>query len=137
MATPEIDIATHIANQLGALTLGTNCFHSPVRPANEAELIPAKAVFSYVTGGTTPYDYCGEDRAERRSRVQVIVRGDRDDYAGTLSLARSIRDVVHRSDTTLTDYVQVRVMEEDPIPIGVDDQGLPMYSINAELLFSE
>lgn len=137
MATPEIDIATHIADQLGTWTLGTNCFNAPVRPSNEAELVPAKAVFAYVSGSVAPYNYCGESRAQRQSRVQIVVRGDRDDYAGTLSDARAIRDTVHGSDVTLTDYVQISTLDGEPIPLGIDDQGLPMFSINVGFLFSE
>jgi len=134
---PEIDIATHIGTQLAAWTLGTNLFHAGVRPADEAQLVPAKACFIYPTGGVEPRDFCGEDRAERRSRLQIWVRGDRGDFTETLALARAIRDTVHRSDATLTDYIQIRAMQSEPIPLGLDDQGLPEYSINIEAFFTE
>lgn len=135
MATPDIDIATQIGTDLAAWTLGTNLFHSPPAPPQEG--VPVEAVFVYPRGGEPPYRFCGEDRWEWRADIGIRIRGDRDDYTNTLANARALRDAVNGMESSLTDYIQIRAMNAEPIPLGLNDQGCPEYQVNVEALYTE
>ena len=50
--TAGLDVATTIAAAVGSLTLGTNIFNGPVRPASN-DGIPHEAVFCFTTSGLT------------------------------------------------------------------------------------
>ena len=130
MPTP-LDIATGVASSVGSLTLGTNCFAGPIRDAGEG--IPNTAVFVVGTGGFPVEAYLdgGSKGGLEKPTVQILVRSDRNDFSGGVTLADSVLAAIDM--TPPTGYVEARTTTSDPIYIGTDDTGHHEWSINVTL----
>jgi len=132
MASPQLDIATYIATNIAALTLGTNCFASSVAVAGEG--IPDKAAFVTGTGGfpTITYRDGGNKTGLKRPSVQIWVRSDVEDLSGGLTLVRSVHDAIDMA--SITGYIEARATTSEPIYLGRDDANHHEWSINVNLI---
>jgi len=130
--TPDAAIATHLAAAGLGLTLGTNLFRGPVRPVSPG--VPESAVFVLAGGGPAPVPYL--DAAEHGDTyffdVQVRIRGSREAFATTRTLARGIRNALHRA--SISGYLSVLVRESEPTYLGFDGSERPEFSVNAQLV---
>lgn len=130
--TPDAAVVTRLAAAGLGLTSGTNLFRGPVRPVGNG--VPAKAVFCLAAGGPAPVPYI--DAAAFGDTyyfdVQVRVRGDRESFAATRSLARSIRNALHRA--SLSGYLSTVVTESEPISLGFDGSERPEFALNVRLV---
>ena len=138
MSIPTTDPATmtanRIANQVGALTAGTNLFIGPVR--GHSETIPLLCVFIQSTGGPYPERMLGSFRTVKNPHVQVRVRGDGEGgYQAGLDLARQCAAAVdgwHPGGG----YMVGRLLDSDVSGMGLDSQGNPEFVFNLEFLWS-
>jgi hypothetical protein len=129
-ATPEEDFATSLATRISR-TLGTDIFRGRMRSAGDG--IPHDSVFVRTSGGPPPLPYGGQTAEETRfTALQVIVRGDPEDYDGALTTARSVRDQMHDIPPSAS-YIACRMQQSEPLPIGEDETGATMFSLNFEL----
>lgn len=131
--TPDADVASTLDTALATLTAGTNLFYCPpIGPDAVGLGIPVKCVFVWSSGGAPPEPFVsGGTGTERRySAVSIRVRSARDDYAGGLTLARSVRDAIHRA--SISGYITVSVRESDPIWLGATET-CHEWSIGVEL----
>lgn len=130
MATdPEGDIAGVIGSAAIGLTPGTNLFTGPERPLGDG--IPDECVFVLGSGGYPPvafFDSSGQDYCI--STIQISVRSGSRDYGAGLSLARNVRDSVHKTD--VLGYVDIRAREAEPNYLGQDEQQMHTWTINVE-----
>lgn len=130
--TPGIDLVDHLATAL-SLTAGTDIFDGRVRAPGRG--VAEKAVFVQPTGGPPPQALSGQTVAIRRSALQVRVRGDQEDYAGGLVFARSVRDAIQYAP--IAGYIDVRIQDQEPIPLPQDDEEHHEWTINVEMSFKE
>jgi hypothetical protein len=114
-----------------SLVSGTNLFAGPIRDLPGT--IPDKAVFCLATGGPAPEAFvsAATGNEERYHAVQVRVRGNPRDFASAVTLARGVRDTLHR--TVPSGYLECAVRETEPNYLGQDEQGRDDFSINVEL----
>src|SRR5574343_1676832 len=99
-----------------------------MRPAVNG--VPAKAVFCLETGGPAPVPYI--DAATHGDTwffdVQVMVRGDRESRKEALTLARGIRNALHRASPS--GYLACVALQSTPTPLGFDGSERPLFSVN-------
>jgi hypothetical protein len=132
--TPDLDLATYLGTQIGALTLGTNLFVGKTRAVGDN--IPSKAVFCLATGGPTPQAYMdGTAVEERPSMVQARIRSEPRDFDGGQTLARLVRDTAHHA--SISGYIDVEAQQAEPFPIGEDAKGHHEWSINFRMLHEQ
>jgi hypothetical protein len=135
MASPDTDLLAALDTDLATLTAGTNAFSGPVRPVGGG--VPQKAVFIYCTPGGEIMNYCNDGTRTPMlysASCRVVVRGDKDDYSGARTLARSIRDAAHFRVTT--GYIAVRVRTAEPEYYGTDDIGAHLFGMDIDMLYS-
>ena len=137
----ESDIATQIAANVAALTLGTNCFYGPVRPISAKDGIPGQAVFAAIVAPSAqPIPMRGTDAGTgpdqiRAHRVQIMIRSKHEDYAGGVALARSVRDgICYRPPSG---YDDIEPVQSAPLYLGKDDKGHHEWSLNIDALTEE
>ena len=130
----QLDVATFIASSIGSLTLGTNCFAGPVKKVSTGSGVPHTAVFVIGTGGLQKEAFIdgGSKGSLSKPTVQILVRSDKNDLSGGLTLAESIMAVVDMGPPTAS-YVESRSNSSDPIYIGTDETGHHEWSINLTL----
>ena len=122
----DIALATHLGDDVAALTLGASVFYAPVSPPND--FVPDEAVFCILGGGAAPIAKNGQADVISQPECQIRVRGAKRDYTGGLDLARLVLASVNFAP--LTDYIDVRAVESEPNFLGNDDQDSPEWSIN-------
>ena len=132
-ATPDISLATHIADNVSGATLNTNVFHSPVVPPDD--YTPAKAVFCLETGGSVASPDCGTAKRTVYPHIQVRVRGEEGDYRG----GKEFADLVFRATehASVAGYINVRNLSAMPNYIGTDNNRRHEWSWYAEMIFEE
>lgn len=90
------------------------------------------------TPGSPPELGFGDASADLRlPGVQVLVRGNADDYAGAYAKAEEVRSALHKRLDALIDGTLYRriVMVGEPIWLGYEpEQNRPMWSLNFELM---
>ena len=124
--TPDTDVVDHLDTNVAALTRDTNLFMGKLRSGT------AEAVFVLASGGPEPLAYLDGTTIERRfSDVQCMVRSDRGDFSGGQVLARSVRDNLHHQ--TLTGYIDVRVMQSEPIYVAEEKDEHHVWAVNVQL----
>jgi hypothetical protein len=130
--TPDAAVATHLAASGLLLVVGTNLFRGPVRPVSTG--VPAKAAFVLATGGPGPVPFI--DAAVNGDTyyfdVQVRIRGEREAFATTRTLARGVRNALHRA--SISGYLSALVTESEPAYLGPDDSERPEFSVNVRLI---
>ena len=140
MATaPDTDVVAALTGAIG-LTAGTNLFSGPVRAYTILEagtvVVPHKAVFCLATGGPPPMSFVngGSGTDYNWSVVQIRIRSDigsTSDFADGQTLARAVRDRLHKA--VVTGYIEIRVRESEPNYLAQDDDGHHEWSINLEM----
>ena len=92
---------------------------------------PDKCICIYDTGGYPPqsnYDYY-------KPTIQIIIRGNKQDYQSAWDDAFELMDVlhgVHGEEINLTTYIQILSMS-DILFLGYDKNKRPEFSINFEI----
>ena len=136
---PDKDVFDSLNTNIAALTAGTNLFRGKMQPAERSASdpgTPAEAVFVLASGGPPQEAYFAPTTLERRfSGVQCRIRSDERDFGGGQTLARSVRDALHHK--TLAGYIDVRVLETEPLYIAEDNEGHHEWSVNVELWHEE
>jgi hypothetical protein len=134
----EIDVRTFLCSGASIAGVSTgNCFVGPVRKAGG--YVPGKSVFVKEYGGMEPSPYMDATRKTYRSfDVQVMVRGDVNQYVGTRALADSVWHKMDRASaatvsTASTTYVRIVCAQSAPIYVGQDDQERDLFSVNVRL----
>lgn len=133
MASPAADIATHVASQLAAATLGTNCFYGPER--SPADGCATKAVFFIGGGGPAAEPDNGSSSRIIRATVQALVRGEQDEYANGATWAQSIFDEIEHA--SVVGYINVRNLRAAPTYIGLDPEKFHLWSWDVEMLYED
>lgn len=134
MATqPDLDIVNRLDSQVASLTKNTNLFRSKVRAISGQ--IPSVAAFCLASGGPPPQGYADGTAINRRYsgvQIRVVALANTDNNFKTgQDLAKECRDAVHHA--ALSGYIDVRVLETEPIYIGENNDRHHEWSINVEL----
>lgn len=131
--TPDTDLVTFIAAGGLGLASGTNLFAGPERDTSDiAPIIPAQCVFVLASGGYPPGPIKGTSPQDYDiSTVQVTVRSAANDFGGGQTLARNVRNRVHKG--IVAGYVLLRVREPEPNYIGIDELGSHTWTLNVEM----
>lgn len=137
MSQPDLAVATALAGAGLGLTLGTNVFWGTIRESDPASGVPSKAVFCTLLLSPAPVNYCDGSRTPqgREPQVQVVVRGNANDYSTAQTLARSVKDALH--DLPPTGYDACRVTQAEPVPIGETNRGEHLFSLSVHLWIDE
>lgn len=141
--TPDMDLATHIGANVGALTLGTNVFAGKLMessPKGSSGLYPDKAVACLADAGDPPEAYADGTSTELRpSEVTVLIRSDvravASSFADGQTLARAVRDAVHHA--SVSGYIDVAVLSAEPVYRGEDNAGRHQWSIQVRMLHEQ
>ncbi len=139
---PAKDLITQLSTNLTELTLGTNAFHGPVRPPDaqslQAGTVPVEAVFAVATGGIAPMALNGEGKSIWKPTVQLRIRGDKKDFDGGRTLARTVlEETQFISITSPNVYIDVVLLQGSPAYLGEDRAGNPEWSFTAQLTYTE
>lgn len=127
--TPDLDMLAELTGNY-SLTSGTNLFAGPVVVV--ATGVPDKAVFILATGGAPPQPFIdGSGQDYCRSAVQIRIRSTTEDFPGGQTLARNVRDFLHKR--VVSGYVDIRAREAEPNYLGPDEQGHHEWSVNLDL----
>ncbi len=135
-AEPDAIVATRLAAELGSpWVVGTNVFRGPMRPVGTG--VPELALFALATGGPAPEPYLGGADAGDLSRkaVQVTVRGTPRSRAAAATLARAVRDALHKAP--LTGYVECLAQQSEPNYVHQDEGDRSIFTVNVLLVLSE
>lgn len=120
MATaPEQDLVTYIDINSVSFTAGTNLFYSQMREVSEG--VPHQCAFIFPVGGTVEVFLEGCNYKIRSSDLQIRMRGNPDDHAGSLVLARELRDTADLAE--ISGYRDIRVLDAEPINLQQDETG--------------
>jgi len=130
MARIDSAVAATLNTGIGALTLGTNLFTGPLRPAGNK--IPGKAVFVMASGGPQPRSYSdgGSGHTLREPSVQILCRGEAG--VGALSDAQTLADLVFNAVEKFkpAGAIGAFTVESSPNYVGTDEQGRHIFSVN-------
>jgi hypothetical protein len=132
----EIDVRSFLVTSasISGVTSG-NCFVGPVRKAGGG--VPGKAVFVKEYSIAAPSPYMDNSRKTYRTfDVQVMVRGDVNQYSATRQIADNIwhrMDRVSGVSTASTTYVRSTCSQSAPVYLGQDDQERDLFSVNLRL----
>lgn len=115
-------IVTGLIDAATSLTVGTNLFSGPPRPALPSNSIPRNAVFCHGMFSFLPRQYLGTGKDYRKFRITVTVRQTQDEFETGQTLARDIWKALHRADITANaGYVSCLMAESDVIYMGLSD----------------
>ncbi len=137
MSQPDLDVAVALASAGLGLTLGQNIYWGKEREVDPDTGVPSKAVFVVNRLGAAPDNYIDESRTPqaREPLLQIVVRSEPQDFTGGYALARSVKDALH--DIHLSGYDACRVTQAEPVPIGENDSGEHLFSLNVHLWIDE
>jgi len=128
-----VDLATAIGTNVVAATLGTNCFHGPVRPPEDD--YETEAVFCIEGGGPAAEPNNGKTTRVVFAEVQVRTRGDKDDYDGGKDFTDSIFSYTEHA--SISGYINVRDLSAAPIYLGKDAGGRHEWSYTVEMIYED
>jgi len=135
MSSVSTDFATHLASQMGSLTLGTNLFTGPVRMVGD--YIPTNCVFAYLSSGFLPRPYMGQNEQFRQAFIEVRVRYERDNFASGADFAHEIYDTMDLSEFLITDsgsrFVWCKPLTAAPTYISTSKDDFHMWSFTFEV----
>lgn len=100
-------------------------------PVGEDSNSPGVAVFVLDSGGSLDAPFIGGGKSHQIRSVQILVRGNRRDYAGAMTMAKAVRASLHYA--TVTGYYACTCRDASPIYAGLDDYERPNFSLNFEL----
>lgn len=119
--------------------LFSNIFLGLPRPAkNDSSgntLIPTKSAWVIVQPGPEPQRVFGHDHRIHQIPVQIMVRGEQNKYIDTRDFAEVIWNTLEGS--TPTGYFHYLAQQSGPIPVGMDQNGNPMFSLNFMTTYQE
>jgi hypothetical protein len=119
--------------------LFTNIFIGLPRPAkNDSSgnaLIPTKSAWVIIQPGPEPQRVFGHDHRIHEIPVQLLVRGEQNHYLDGRDFAEEIWNTLE--GTTPTGYFHFLAQQSGPIPVGTDDNGNPMFSLNFACTYQE
>ena len=122
-------LGDHLVTQ-GLGTLGTNLFlgKMPATPDYCVTIYEYEGMAPLENMGSTPYSI-------DMPRIQVVVRGARDDYPTARDGLQAIRVVLASiTDTTISGTRVLRVMSLGSIlPLGLDDKDRPRLAANFQV----
>jgi hypothetical protein len=96
---------------------------------------PDRAVRVVDSGGPPPVLALGGVVSYDRPRVQIVVRGKREDKRATEAKARQLRDELHGLENEIWSgarYIAIWA-QGDIIEMGKDENGRTLYSINLQI----
>ena len=126
----ELDLATHIASNVGSLTLGTNIFAGPLR--STAESAPQLAVGVVLVPGPTPIELLtGGTKKLFEPSLTIMIRSKPDEYQNGRDLAESVWEAVHNG--SVSGYQWVRCQQASPIYAGMTDNRNHYFTINVTM----
>lgn len=135
----ESAIFNYLDSVVESLRAKRDLFRGPERPPAKGEFcIPDRAVFIWESGGVEP-ERCFDKEAnlhQMRCNVQIIVRGEPNDYLSGKCLADEIHDWIRRfklSDSCDPQVSFVRQRESCPLYLGRDGSGHDVWSMNLEV----
>jgi hypothetical protein len=133
---PERVVADRLVATVTGLILGGsangNTFAGPEQPPSS--LIPHSAVFCVCySGEATPYLGTGTDA--RSFAVQVLIRGNVEDYEGAATRAYLCWQTLQRFLPVVTGYIDCLCMQGGPVYIGKDDTEHPRFVVNVNLRY--
>ena len=130
-ASPEIDVRNALNTLIGSLTTGTNLFAGKMRETGP--YVPDAAVFVQIIAGTAPQAFGAATSFQQfASAVNILLRSDPDDYAGSHTLVKSIQTALDK--VALAGYIEVRALQADPYGIGEDIKRRHYWELNIELI---
>lgn len=119
--------------------LFSNIFLGQPRPyKNDASgnaIIPVKSAWVIVQPGPEPQRVFGHDHRIHAVPVQLLIRGEQNKYIDTRDFAEEIWNTLEGS--TPTGYFHYLAQQSGPIPVGMDQNGNPMFSINIMATYQE
>jgi len=138
-----MSVETDVRNYLLLAPSTSQCsssftFIGPMRPAKGG--FPVEAVSIQAYGGPNPHGFIDGNsrRTQRRSDVQIRIRGPVNGYAATQARAISIWHYMNRPSTGSistgsTQYSIVQPFQSDPVYIGENDVEQPEFSFTVRL----
>lgn len=129
---PDLDVVSRLVTTLGgvAFTADTNLFRGPVRAPSQ--YIPHRAIFALATGGRPPQSFLDNSGTDYNfSTVQVRIRSNEHAFIEGQTIAKAVRDRLHKA--SMVGYIEVRVREAEPIPLGFDEEGHHEWAVNVEM----
>jgi hypothetical protein len=106
-------------------TVGTTIFKAQSPDSPDACII----VYEY--GGFAPLHTFGSDHTITRPRVQIVCRGEPDDYVTPRTTAKNVYQKMHFGKSTLssTSYFRAEAISE-PFPLENDENGRHLIACN-------
>jgi hypothetical protein len=130
--TPDVDTANHLDGQ-GHGTYGTDIF---VGQPFDGGTVPAACVFVESRPGTPPGLYMHTAKTSLyEPTIEIWVRGATDGHTAAKTLARAIK--VTLQTTTVSGYLRTIALDSEPLYLGEDDTGRPLYKVRASVMKKE
>jgi hypothetical protein len=139
MATlsPEVDIAAVLVAATTvfspALAMDTDIKYGPPRAPLSAGNTARIWIIPYGGQEPDPLINAAVDGSIYYSKVQIVVRGLVEDYMGSLTLARKIRDALHTKHPST--YISLRALSSEPIYLGIDEINEHRWTISFEAMW--
>jgi hypothetical protein len=129
-----LNAASAVATALqtaGKGTLGSTIFIGLEAPSDS--LVPISCIFVVGTGGPPPDDFLGDTskRGIKHHRVQVLVRGARNDFQAGAAAALGALEALNLA--TVSGVLKCGVEQSEPAFLGLNDQEQPRWTINVML----
>lgn len=133
MATDPEDSIIAKVGALAAWTENTNLFKGPLRSIDG--VVPQTAVFVNYTGGPEPLNHSSSGVQEYEHAVQVVIRGEPEQFGSTRALAEAIYAQLH--DASISGYYSVRATNSGPLYVDQDERGSYLFVVNMRLRILE
>lgn len=132
---PDENIAQYLNDQGAGVyspeSPGGNIFIGPMRPPkteNNVIIVPDRSAWVKVNEGGQPDRVFGQAYRYHKTPVQVMVRGDPNDYENTRDWAQELWDTLEGSRPT--GYDVVLAMQGGPVHVGFDSGERSLWSLN-------
>ena len=131
-SAPDYSVATALQTA-GLGTVGTNIFVGGKLPPSA--LVPNACIFCLAIGGPQPMKYMGSSDSFYEKDVQIIIRGDRNAINAARTKARAV--MTEMQESGIGGYTGNFCLESEPNYLGLDDQEMPVFTINVRLWVKE
>jgi hypothetical protein len=129
------DVCEYLANQgicTYNQTLDNNVFIGLPRPpktdTNGNALIPVKSAWVIIQPGPEPQRVFGHDHRILEIPFQIMIRGEKNKSLDARDFAEDVWNCLEGAIPT--GYFHFLAQQSGPIPIGNDDNGCPLFSLN-------